>query len=777
MKIYALALAVLVVWMPWCRAAPAVPPQMVLQIGHSSNVSAVAFAPDGKILASAAAGTVLLWNVASGQTLARLEGHTGSVNTLAFSPDGKSLASGGVDKTLKVWDVARARLRRSWRAGDEAVKSLAWSPDGKTLASGSLDAKAKLWDAQSATLKATYADPKARATWVSSVAFAPDGKTLAVGSAAYQWGATLVWNIASKQLLHTLSSSISKPTSMEQLETNSVAYAPDGRLLATATRGGAVKVWDAHSGAFITAFLDHNDGPAQGTRLSQIAFAPDGKTLAGTSVERNVKLWDARSGQLARRVEGLQSYDEVAALAFSPDGKTVAAALGNGVGIASAATGKRLQTLAGTQAFAINAVAFSRDGKSLVSGGDGQPILMWNAQTGMKQLTFKEGGSLRSNLDSLALSPDGKWLATNAGSGINLWNVALKKMVRRLSTGNDWVSQVAWSPDGKWLASLQNGARSGNVRLWRASAWGETARILENENLLSSLAFSPDSHTVAAGETGHGDSIRLWNTTTGDLQHTLKAYSSAIRTLTFSPSGQQLLSGFGSESPAAVLWDLKSGEKRRTFAGGPACAWSPDGKIIATTNGATTGAIRLWNAQSGVLLHTLQGHDGWVKTVAFSPDGKRLVSGGADGKIIVWNAKTGQRLATLLALLRIGAKGATLDWVSYTPAGYYIGSPGCQRWIAWRAHNQLWPAARYAAPISPARTGARRPENALKITAAKPPKPNRASPKSPRARRKMRGCARANAPSSPTPVTDKPLGQTPRSRGGNATDDTDPKPQ
>jgi hypothetical protein len=161
-------------------AQPRAAPEIVLQLGHSDPVAAVAFSPDGKTLASGSQdNTIKLWEAATGQLIRTLSGHTDPVTSVAFSPDGKTLASGSADQhTMKLWEAATGQFIRTFSGHSRWITSVAFSPGRKTLASGSLDQTIKLWEAGTGQLIRTlsgHTDP------VTSVAFSPDGKTLASG--------------------------------------------------------------------------------------------------------------------------------------------------------------------------------------------------------------------------------------------------------------------------------------------------------------------------------------------------------------------------------------------------------------------------------------------------------------------------------------------------------------------------------------------------------------------------------------------------------------------
>jgi len=249
--------------------------------------------------------------VLSPRELRTLSGHTSDVYSVAFSPDGKILASGSADNTIKLWDVATGREIRTLSGHTNWVLSVAFSPDGKILASGScgkqegylcVQGEIKLWDVARGTEIRTL---RGHTSDVYSVAFSPDGKILASGSGD---NTIQLWDVAKGTLLRTLQGHTSW--------VRSVAFSPDGKILASGSADKTIKLWDVATGREIRTLQGHTSD------VYSVAFSPDGKVLASGSADRTIQLWDVAIGTLLRTLSG--HTDSVRSVAFSPDGRILA---------------------------------------------------------------------------------------------------------------------------------------------------------------------------------------------------------------------------------------------------------------------------------------------------------------------------------------------------------------------------------------------------------------------------------------------------------------------
>jgi RNA polymerase sigma factor (sigma-70 family) len=378
------------------------------------SIAALAFSPDGKVLAAGTGDdSIRLWDPATGKALHRLRGHTWMITGLFFSRDGKTLYSTSWDSTVRRWDVAAGKEIRG-PENDFDQSHMALSADGKLLASGGADGTISVWEAATGR-RLRLLEGQRRGGF--GLAFSPDGRRLASGG----WERTVrVWDVAGGKQDRALDCG---PGNKNQGRVQAVAFSPDGRLLAACDSGrGVVHLWDAGSGVELRE-LAHLDPAA-------VAFAPDGKTLATGGWDGALVLWDVSGGRMLRTIHPGDRPTIVDAVAFSPDGRLIATGhhappkeKTDYVYLWDATTGELVRQIeAGHQV--TWCLAFSPDGRWLATGGLDRTVRLWEVATGrrMHQLRGHEFWVLR-----LVFDPDGRTLATGGYDGTSLlWSLRPK---------------------------------------------------------------------------------------------------------------------------------------------------------------------------------------------------------------------------------------------------------------------------------------------------------------------------------------------------------------
>ena len=623
-------------------------PELVVQTGHSSSISEVAFSPNGKLLASGSNdNTVKLWDVATGRELRTFTGHSKGVGAVAFSPDGRLLASGSDDKTVRLWDAATGRELRNLTGHSKSITSVAFSPDGKTLVSASgfnsgnsAPDPMRLWDvATGRELRSLQSSERTQV--VNAVAFSADGSMIASASDS---GVIQLWQPTTGLELRTLRG--------HSAPVLSVAFSKDGKRLASGSDDKTTRIWDLLTGNELRSFTGHTEG------VATVALSPDAKTVAsgsGNILDGNstIKLWDVVTGRELHTLVGQSG--EVTSVAFSPDGKTLAGSTGNIMGpsvinLWDVATWRQLHTLAGNSGW-VTAIAFSFDHKTMASSSYDKTISLWNMTTGQKTFTLSGHSSW---VHSVAFSPDGKMVASGGGDKVvKLWQVATGSELATLSGHTGPINAVVFSNDGKLLAS---GSYDDSIRLWDVAGRKEIKTVLGHSSMVTSVLFSRDDTLLASGS--EDGTVKLWNVASGTELRTFAGHSSGVSSLALSPEGKTLASG--SNDNTAKLWDLSTGRELHTLNGHSnivsSVAFSADGKTLMT--GSWDKTVKLWDVATGRELRTLTGHSDVVSAVIFT--GNFLVTGGADATMKLWRQDSTKLLATLISL----DEG---DWAVVTP--------------------------------------------------------------------------------------------------------------
>ena len=487
---------------------------------------------------------------------------------------------------------------------------------------------------------------------ISSVAFSPDGKLLASASRDQT---VKLWDVASGKELRTLAG--------HSLSVTAVAFSPDGKTLASVSWDKTIKLWDVVRGEVLRSRTAHLD------KISSVAFSPDGKIIASGSVDGKIALWNVANG-LELHLAG--HLKEVGSLAFRPDGKVLASGSDdNTIKLWDVASGNPMPVVL-AHSGPVQTVAFSPDGRFLASGSSDRTVKLWDAMSGLGLRSLNDH---LNTVTSVAFSPDSKTLASSSDDKtVRLWQVADGKLLRTLTGFSQVAQSVAFSSDGDTLAT---GNADKTIKLWQLPGGQELRRLMGHSSYVASLAFSPDGKTLASGN--WDKTVKLWQLANSRKIQTLAGHSNYVTSVAFSPDGTTLASG--SYDNTVKMWNVATQKLLITLTGHSlfvqSVAFSPDGKMIASSS--LDKSIKLWDATAGQNLHTLKGHADLVGSVAFSPDGKTLASGSWDKTIRLWNVADGQELR----ILRGHSQG--VQSVAFSPDGATLASGSGDKTIKlWR---------------------------------------------------------------------------------------------
>lgn len=551
---------------------------------HSYPVNSLAFSPNGKMLASGASDGIHLWDPHTGQHLFTLK--ESAADNLVFFPDGHTLGSTS-DKIIRLWDISNRTISKTF-IGHTKITSFTVSPDGKTIISRSIFQGKKAlywWDVETGSTMFSQQNVDAAA----SIMFSPNGEMLACVGDDVTWeraNDNFIWDLKI-YLLDGSGGEILKTLRGHKKTITTLAFSPDGKMLAGSGWEGIIHLWDSHSGQYMHTFRGHTSS------VSALSFSSDNKTLVSGSDDGTVRFWDTATKQQRLSISG--HWQGVDALAFSADSKTLIS------GITDATihkwdieTGQLTSTLVSRYGEEILAFHIGRDLFACRSSDfeDNDEIIIRSIDTGNKYTsidienfpdvtgtTFSHDGEtlvfstkekvkfceiFSSRLDFEFVPHENVEYCNNlklefskSTDHTNPFDVVFFENILE-NIHSQTVHTLASSPDSKLLAIYTKIAIKDQGSLWKFGT-NEFIRLYRLNPMVSfegsALAFSNDSKTLAIGD---GWDIGLIEVDTGNLITTLSRPrhngSHFVIALAFSPNGKILASG--SEDGTILIWDL-----------------------------------------------------------------------------------------------------------------------------------------------------------------------------------------------------------------------------
>ncbi|WDV54322.1 WD40 repeat domain-containing protein [Streptomyces coeruleorubidus] len=454
---------------------------------------------------------------------------------------------------------------------------------------------------------------------VRHIAWSPDGRMLATAS---RDGTARVHDAPSGRTRLAL------PCDGVMVE--SVAWSPDSTRVTTVGRDRVVRIWDAASGEPIRLLTGGGD------LNRQVAWSPDGRHVAASSRDRIVRVWEADSGRVVHELHG--HSEDVWGVAWAPDGDRLASASHDQTAIVwDLTTGAAATTLNGHSDF-VEGITWSPDGRHIATGSGDHTARIWNARTGDLRLL------LRGHTDyvwNLAFSPDGRMLASaSSDRTVRIVDTEDAKVLAVLRGHTDTVWGVTWSPCGTMLATSST---DGTGMLWDLRPRGAEVVLADgHRGPVNQAAWSSNGDRFAtASDDG---TVRVWDAGTGAPAGPVIDWEDRVWSVAWAPQGERL--AFSTNDGLFRIVDGRGStlfERNGEVIEG--CAWSPNGGRIAT--GGHDGAVRVLSAPDGTELLKLTEHQDWVGRVAWSPSGRLLASCSDDRTCRLWDIGEGRQFTVL----------------------------------------------------------------------------------------------------------------------------------
>ncbi len=558
----------------------------------------------------------------SEKTIAELLGHDGSVLSVSWGPGKDELASAGQDNGIRIWSLSTGQTRRILKGHTSNVYEVEWSPSGDHIAACGLDKTARVWDAKTGELLYQFKDHN---EIVDAVEFSPDGRLLATSG---RDGILRIWDVNTGGLIQALR----KIESGERI--SRLDWSHDGRWLAIGGHSDQTRIWNTKTWELERQWKSgwYND----------VAWGPDDQILA--VCDRKITFWNPSTGEKLRAVDGHQG--PILSLSWNANGQLASAGNDHTVRIWNGSTGEPIRTLR-MHSRTIRSVAWSSDGTQLASGGNDSLVKVYAENPKADQFKTLP---LRTRGIGLAWCANDGRLAHIGWDGLTFWEVATGEAVNSVKAS---FIAVDSTPDGRYLV-LQDHRQ--NISVWDAFTKREIAMYPNPSGQRTlDIAISPDGKKMAGATK---QTLFVWRATDGQVLQEIPIKRINVIGIDWHP--EKNLIAISGQPATIFLVDLDYETAHRLPGHSDAVyevRFRPDGNLLAS--GGSGGQVRLWDISQYVknrgtnisdpqrdlrMLKELQGHTSSIKDLAWSSNGRRLVTAGSDETARIWDVTTGEQL-------------------------------------------------------------------------------------------------------------------------------------
>lgn len=624
-----------------------------LVITHGGFIHAVAFAPNGRLVATGGNDRIVrVWNATTGELVQTLEGHEDAVLSAAFSPDDRWLLSSSYDGTARLWDVASGTTLAVLQAHSWWVWQAVFSHDASQIVTAGQDGRAIVWSVHEDGSRVeceVLTEFSGHNGPVQTASFSPDGQEVVSGG---EDGSVLIWKPSEVQPVDLAVRIAGLPEEAPPHRTlaghdaavSCVTFSTDGRLIASSGNDNVVKIWDAPSGKLIKTLRGH------GGRVRSCEFSSDGRYLLSGSHDNQAKVWSLEGYREIRVLKGrlLEGHTDIVLSArFSPDGKQVVTSSRDRTARTwDAATGEILNVFSEGHEFLASSAVFFKDGRRVLTAAGDNTVRMWDVSAGTQSILIEETG----RIGALALSNSEQWIVTGStSSSAQVFRVSDGTLLQTLAPELEparqaSVTALAFSADDRLLLV---GDAHGHCRVWNrddSGQWTERHLWQDHSRRITAAAFLLNSRRALTASLDN--SVAQWDLATGkELPSLILKHPEGVTSMALLPDGRRAVTAC--DDGKLRLWDIETAQTIAEMSSEDDALHfvnvSPDGHQALTTN-SVTRKVRLWDLENqreifdpkrprqAVLDFKRLG--GLVWTAVFTPDGSRILSvGGNDARI------------------------------------------------------------------------------------------------------------------------------------------------